>query len=160
MNKIEDVLTSLPLVSNVVITTSDEDVDNDGSTRGMLEVQGMHAYFEHRKSKAIDITSVMLMFEYTIFQKEKKERILEVINSFNKTKPAIKCCLQEMPKGKIKVLFKCEAITENDSYDLLFGVLKPSVPILSAAPLIFSIDMESKSIQHKKITREKNEQEK
>lgn len=154
MNKIEEIFKTIPGVSNVVVTTSE---NNSSDVDGVLEIQGMRAYFEYKKSTAIDIISITIAFEYSLMAKEKKEKVLELVNYFNKTKPGMKCCLQDMPKNKLKIAFKSEVVTKSEDYDTQAGALFASIPILSAAPLIFSMDMESKSIQHKKIVRAKDE---
>lgn len=157
MFNLEEAFRSVPGVENIVITTTEDD---NHDTSGMLDIQGMRAYFEYKKATAIDIILTTIAFEYTLFNKEKKDKILELVNFFNKTKPAIKCCLADMPKGKLKIAFKSEIITKNGDYDTLKGSLYASIPILSAAPLIFSMDMDLKSIQHKKIVRAADERKK
>jgi hypothetical protein len=154
MSKIEEIFKLIPGVSNVLVTASE---DNDGDVNGVLDVQGMRAYFEYKRSTAIDIISITIAFEYSLLTKEKKEKALELVNFFNKTKPGMKCCLQDMSKNKLKIAFKSEIVTKSEDYDTQAGALFASVPILSAAPLIFSMDMENKSIQHKKIVRAKDE---
>ncbi|ROW56143.1 hypothetical protein C3E80_21320 [Cronobacter malonaticus] len=100
----------------------------------------------------MDVSTIGFIFEYTLLKKEKKESLYEAINIFNRTKTGLKATLQTFSKGlKVGVLFNAEIITPHKS-ESLSNLLQLIIPILTAAPVLFSKDLSDKGMNHKSIS--------
>lgn len=150
--RIVEILNAQAAVTDVAISEETWETENILRFDGYLNVNNLKSKFIFRETPIMDINTIGLVFEYTLLKKEKKESIYEVINLFNRTKTGLKATLTTFSKGmKLGVLFTVETVVPHKS-EALSSLLSLVIPILSAAPVLFSKDLSEKNITHKSIS--------
>ncbi|ELY6268791.1 hypothetical protein SNQ38_004048 [Cronobacter sakazakii] len=150
--RIIEVLSAQSGVTDVAM--SEETQEGNGIIRfdGYLNINNLKSKFVFRETPIMDVSTIGFIFEYTLLKKEKKESLYEAINFFNRTKTGLKATLQTFSKGlKVGVLFNAEIITPHKS-ESLSNLLQLIIPILTAAPVLFSKDLSDKGMNHKSIS--------
>lgn len=150
--RIVEILTAQTSVKDVTLSEQKMEAENILRFDGYLNINNLKSKFIFRETPVMDINTIGLVFEYTLLKKEKKESIYEALNFFNRTKTGLKASLTTFSKGlKLGVLFTVETVVPHKS-EALSSLLSLVIPILSAAPVLFSTDLSSKSISHKSIS--------
>lgn len=150
--RIVEILTAQTLVKDVALSEQKMEAENILRLEGYLNINGLNSKFVFRETPVMDVNTIGFIFEYTLLKKEKKESIYEVLNFFNRTKTGLKVSLTTFSKGlKLGVLFTVETVVPHKS-EALSSLLSLVIPILSAAPVLFSTDLSSKSIAHKSVS--------
>lgn len=145
-----EILSNQPYVSDVSVIKETKNGLNN-RTDGYLTIKKLKSNFILNETSIMDTLTIALSFEYTFINKEKKEKIYDSINFFNKTKVGLKATLNSFSKGKkLDVVFSLESILPQDIVDIS-STLSLIIPILSASPLLFSEDLTSSNIKHKSI---------
>lgn len=150
--RIVEILAAQTSVTDVAISEQKMEAENILRFDGYLNINNLKSKFVFRETPVMDISTIGLIFEYTLLKKEKKESIYEALNFFNRTKTGLKASLTTFSKGlKLGVLFTVETVVPHKS-EALSSLLSLVIPILSAAPVLFSTDLSLKSISHKSIS--------
>jgi hypothetical protein len=133
-------------------TVKDEETGTS-RTQGFLSIGVLKGIYIYITSPVFNTVSIGVNFQYTLLKKDTKERALNVINDFNKTKTGLKATFRKLDKGKLlDVSLRSELIVplEDSNLERYIGLL---LPIISASPMIFSQDLSSKGLNHESIVR-------
>ena len=150
--RIVEILNKQPAVTDVAIYEEVRESEDILRFNGFLNVSNLMSKFIYRETPIMDINTIGLVFEYTLIKKEKKEAVYEVIDFFNRTKTGLKATLATFSKGiRLGVLFTVETVVPHKS-EALSSLLSLIIPILSAAPVLFSNDLSERKLNHKSIS--------
>jgi len=107
--------------------------------------------FMNVTSDLVSYLSVRFQFIYTVRNKSpKRGEVLEIINTMNKSFPAVKVFLQDIQSKQVKINFNVEVPYKG--IESLETILYPSIDVVSLAPRYFSTKLTEKNIEHKPIS--------
>lgn len=122
-------------------------------TQGFLSIGVLKGIFIYITTPVFNTVSIGVNFQYTLLKKETKERALNVINEFNKTKTGLKATFRKLDKGKtLEVTFRSEIIEPVEDSNLGSYIML-LMPILSSSPALFSKELSSKGLEHESVVR-------
>ncbi|MFC5704511.1 hypothetical protein [Aeromonas eucrenophila] len=143
-----------PDVSNIVITDDNIDKNNVSSVKGIFTAHSLSMGFTEQSSGNMISLSFVLTFSFTIKDKKARNKINQLLLSFNKSVPGIKSYISQQNKEIYSITFTHEAIFSSENSDnVRTSISNTIIPILSYCPLMFSNELTNSKIEHNNIVR-------
>ncbi|ANI83954.1 hypothetical protein [Kosakonia oryzae] len=150
---IQDLLAKDVKISNVEII-KDEITDEETNTRrvfGRFVRDKMVYSFLNARTNKFNYISIRFQFIYTLKTKKViRNEILELVNSANKSIPAVKIYLNDINGKSIKINFNVEIPYVRE--ETLNFLVPSAIDVVSFAPFLFSSKLESKGFEHQTIS--------
>lgn len=145
-----------PLVTDLIITSDQENITSSTPkvVTGMFKKKNLFMNFVETKLGSVNILVFNLSFSFTLKNKTPKEKVFEIINSFNKEKPGIKATFVEQKKNTYVISFRSDGLYMSDENEsiAMSSFIKAAIPIMTLSPTLFSQLLKLKNIEHKEIT--------
>lgn len=143
-----------PDISNIVITENNIDDNDVSNISGVFKSHSLNMGFMEKSSGDMVSLSFILTFSFTIKERKVRDKINQLLLSFNKNIPGIKSYINEQNKETYSITFTHEAIfSSENSENVRLSISKTIIPVLSYCPFMFSNELTKLKIEHKSILR-------
>ncbi|MHC5133434.1 hypothetical protein ACYSTU_20085 [Pseudomonas glycinis] len=127
-SKFIEMIESLDGVSDFSLLEAPKSVEDVTTARGRFSYNELKMGFQQIHSQSITMNILQASFRYNTTKKPQKTKILEALNSFNRTTPGIKGSLKEATDKSFSVVFTMEFICPDELINE--QIISPSIKII------------------------------
>lgn len=127
-SKFIEMIESLDGVSDFSLLEAPKSVEDVTTVRGKFSYNELKMGFQQIHSQSITMNILQASFRYNTTKKPQRTKILEALNSFNRTTPGIKGSLKEATEKSFSAVFTMEFICPDELINE--QIISPSIKII------------------------------